>query len=168
MPRLLLLFAVPALLLAACGGGGDGDDPATPGAEGTAGPTATPTPQLLPTPPKATDDEQILNVSSGDNVFVPTLKEFRDLPKTKIDAKGQREGVSLAELANRVSAPAEATVTLQGYRNDGRKIQFVRQPLKDIGSESVLSLDEAGRVRLFSSKLGEEEWLVNVVVVSFQ
>ena len=162
-----LALAAFALLAAACGGD-DGDSNSDGGAAQADGsPTATPTPKLLPTPPKANDDEVILSASAGQTAFTPTLREFRELPRTKVDAKGQKEGVSLNEIAAKVSAPAESYVTVQGFRADGRMIQFVRLPLKDIGAESILIADENGRLNLVSSKLAESEWLVNVTVISF-
>lgn len=168
MLRLVLLpLVLMGLCVTACGGDSDesdsqGDDPAT-----VDGPTATPTPKMLPTPPRATDEEVILTASAGQAAFTPTLKEFRELPKTKVDAQGQKEGVSLNEIAARVSAPPDVFVTIQGFRSDGRMIQFVRQRLKDIGAESILMVDDSGRLRLVSSKLAESEWLVNVTIVSF-
>lgn len=165
---LLLIVPVFALLVAGCGGGGDGKDEANGAEAGASGPTTpTPTPQLLPTPPKALDDEVVLSVSSGENAFTPTLAEFKGLPRTKVDAKGEKEGVSLTALAERVSAASDSYVTLQGYRADGRMIAFIRQPLAEIGSESVLMLDETGRLYLVSSKIPEDSWLINVTMVSF-
>jgi hypothetical protein len=125
MLRTLLLIApLFALLVAGCGGGSDNKAEAngTDGGAAASGPTATPTPKLLPTPPKAQDTEIIVSVSAGEMAFTPTLAEFRDLPRTTIDANGKKEGVSLAELATRVSAPSGTYVTLQGYRPDGRVI----------------------------------------------
>ena len=169
---MLRLLTLPLLLLAlfaaACGGGDDekGDETADAGAV-TDGPTPTATPKLLPTPPRANDDDVILFTSAGQTAYQPTLKEFRDLPRTKINAQGDKEGVSLKDLAAKVSAPSDVFVTVQGFRSDGRMIQFVRQPLADIGAESILMVDDTGRLRLVSSKLSEGEWLINVSVVSF-
>lgn len=170
MLRLLMLAtAALALLAIACGGddgdSGEADADATQAASGS--PTATPTPGLLPTPPRAAEDEVILTASAGQKAYEPTLKEFRGLPRTKVEAKGQKEGVSLNEIAAKVSAAPESFVTVQGFRADGRAIQFVRQPLKDIGAESILIADDNGRLSLVSSKLAESEWLVNVTIVSF-
>lgn len=168
MLRLLILpFVLLALFAIACGGDGDERDAQGDAAATTDGPTPTATPKVLPTPPKANDDEVILTASAGQTAFTPTLKEFRELPKTRVDAQGQKEGVSLNEIATRVSAPADVFVTIQGFRSDGRMIQFVRQRLKEIGAESILLVDDSGRLRLVSSKLAETEWLVNVTVVSF-
>lgn len=170
MLRTLLLIApLFALLAAACGGGSDNKAEANgpDGAGAASGPTATATPKLLPTPPKAQDNEVIVSVSAGEMAFTPTLAEFRDLPKTTIDANGKKEGVSLAELATRVSAGSDTYVTLQGYRPDGRVIQFVRQPLAEIGAESVLVVDESGHLGLISSKVPQDSWLINVTMVTF-
>ncbi len=168
MQRLLILpFILLALLAAACGGDKNDADDDTATANTADAATATPTPPLLPTPARANDDDVILTARAGETDFKPTLKEFRDLPKTKVDARGQKEGVSLNEIARKVSAPADVLVTVEGFRSDGRVIQFVRQPLKDIGAESVLLVDESGRLRLVSSKIPESEWLVNVTVISF-
>ncbi len=168
MPRLLILpVMLLALLVAACGGDKDDADNDTASASTTDGASPIPTPKLLPTPARANDDDVILTASAGETDFKPTLKEFRDLPKTKVNAQGQKEGVSLNEIARKVSARPDALVTVEGFRSDGRVIQFVRQPLKDIGAESVLLVDESGRLRLVSSKIPESEWLVNVTVISF-
>jgi hypothetical protein len=172
MSRLLLLACAPLLLLSvACGGGNDdgqdedqGDDAAT---QAVAGDTPTPTPELLPTPPDASEDEVILQTAAGETTFAPTMAEFRGLPHVTIEADGSKEGVSLAELGRRVSAAADSFVTIQGTRRDGRMIQFVREPLSEVGDESVLVLDESGRLNFYSSALGEEEWLINVVAVTF-
>lgn len=168
---MLRLFILPVVLLAlfavACGGDDDESDGTPDAGAVTDGPAPTATPQLLPTPPRANEEDVILFASAGQTAYEPTLKEFRDLPRTKIKAQGDKEGVSLKDLAAKVSAPSDVFVTVQGFRTDGRVIQFVRQPLADIGAESVLMVDDTGRLRLVSSKLPESEWLVNVTVVSF-
>ena len=151
---------------AACGGD-DGDSNGDGGAAQADGsPTATPTPKLLPTPPKANDDEVILSASGTNSVHA----HAEGVPRASQDEGGCEgpEGRRLPnEIAAKVSAPAESYVTVQGFRADGRMIQFVRLPLKDIGAESILIADENGRLNLVSSKLAESEWLVNVTVISF-
>ncbi len=170
MSRLLLLACVPFVLFGvACGGGDDDDDENAQGdpTQAGTGPTATPTPDFIPTPPDAAEEDPIVQVSAGENLLTPTMADFRALPVITVDAGGQKEGVSLAELARQVSAPEGTTVTIQGTRRDGRRVQFVRQPLSDIGETSVLVLEEGGRLSFYSSNLPEEQWLINVLVVSF-
>jgi hypothetical protein len=172
MSRLALLACLPLLLLfAACGGDGDDEDEGSSedgGAQAVPDDaTPTPTPKLLPTPPAATDDEVILTAGTEASPFTPTLAEFRQLPTTKIEADGEKEGVSLAEIARHTEAPDDTTVTIQGYRRDGRRIQFIREPLSEIGEQSVLVVGEDGRLSFYSSALGEDQWLTNVLVVSF-
>jgi hypothetical protein len=166
MARLLLLACVPLVLLGfACGGGGDDESDDATHAEGDV--AGTPTPDFLPTPPPAGEDDPILQAAAGEMLFTPTMAQFRELPRIKIDADGEKEGVSLAELGRQVSAPQETMVTIHGTRRDGRHIQFVREPLTEIGEQSVLVLEEGGQLSFYSSALGEDQWLVNVVVVSF-
>ncbi len=171
MSRLLLLACVPVVLLfSACGGGGDNDDGPEETGDATqadGGPTVTPTPPLVQAPPDAAENDIVLQAAAGETVFSPTFAQFRGLPVITIEADGSKEGVSLAELGRRVSAPEDTTVTIQGTRLDGRKIQFVREPLSEIGEQSVLVMDEGGHLSFYSSALGEEQWLVNVLVVSF-
>jgi hypothetical protein len=168
MSRFALFACLPLLLLlAACGGDGDdGGDSADTGDQAVDG-TVTPTPDLIATPPPAGDDDVILTAGTVDSPFTPTLAQFRELPTITIDADGEKEGVSLLELARQSGAPEDTTVTIQGTRLDGRKIQFVREPLSEIGEQSVLVLDEEGHLSFYSSALGEEQWLTNVLVVSF-
>jgi hypothetical protein len=168
MSRLALLACLPLLLLfAACGGDGDEDNgDSDPSEQAQDGATVTPTPQLVATPPAAADEDIILTAGSSESPYTPTLAQFRALPTTKIDADGEKEGVSLIEVARQSGAPEDTTVTIQGTRRDGRRIQFVREPLSEIGEQSVLVIED-GRLSLYSSALGEDQWLTNVLVVSF-
>ena len=165
MARLLLLACLLLIpLTIACGGGGNDDEDAEQTEQDLA---ATATPDLLPTPPPAGDEDPILQAAAGETVFTPTMAQFRELPWVTIDADGEKEGVSLAELARQVSAPEDTVVTIQGTRRDGRHFQFVRGPLSEIGDQSVLVLEEGGQLSFYSTALGEDQWLINVVAVSF-
>lgn len=171
MTRLALLACIPLLLLfAACGDDDDDqDENSGDGSGDTAqdGGTVTPTPNVIATVPPAEDGDVILTAGTADSPYTPTLAEFRQLPKTKIDADGEKEGVSLLELARQSGAPQDSTVTIQGTRPDGRVIQYVRESLGEIGEKSVLVVDEQGHLSLYSSALGKDKWLTNVLVVSF-
>jgi hypothetical protein len=169
MSRLALLACLPLLLLfAACGGDGDDDDGGDADGSDQAqdGPTVTPTPKLVATPPPAADDDPILTYGTAESPYTPTLAQFRALPQTTIEADGEKEGVSLAELASQAGIPEGTMVEIQGTRRDGRMIQFVREELSEIGEQSVLVVED-GRLSLYSSVLGEDKWLTNVLVVSF-
>ncbi|MEX0782158.1 MAG: hypothetical protein WD557_05870 [Dehalococcoidia bacterium] len=169
MSRLALIACLPLLLLlAACGGDGDdnGDDGDNSSDQGQDGATVTPTPKLVASPPPAGDDDPLLTYGTAESPYTPTLAQFQELPHTTIDAGGEKEGVSLAELASQAGAPEGTMVTIQGTRRDGRRIQFVRESLSEIGAQSVLVVED-GRLSLYSSVLGEDQWLTNVLVVSF-
>ncbi|MGE5597481.1 MAG: hypothetical protein ACM3S1_15755 [Hyphomicrobiales bacterium] len=172
----LALPLAAVLLLGACGGGGDDDEKDDqPAAEGT--PTETPigaydsqgqptVDQGLPMPTPVLDDGVAITVVGGDKTYQPTVAEFRRLPTIEIDAGGKKTGVSLQTLADQVGVTG-GVVTVQGLQANLTKIGYTRHPLADIGSNSVLVLDEQGHLNLYSTAFPEAEWLKVVVAVSF-
>lgn len=170
-------FAAASLLFAACGGGSSTKDDAgasvAPGSataadtSGLAQPSAPDKP--LPTPTPVPEDGIALTVVSKEHNYAPQAGELRDLKQDKVDAGGKSySGVSIQTLADQVAAAAESNVTIQGIRGDGKRVGIVRFPLSEIGSNTVLVLDEQGHLALASSKIPAEQWIVAVASVAFQ
>lgn len=178
MLRLLLpAVAALALVLAACGDDDDGPaggfsaagSPSASAADNTAVPNQQPTPDRpLPTATPASDKAVALSIAAGEKHYNPTVAEFRALPTTEIDAGGPQKGVLLNDLAAKVGGQPDAFVSIQGYRNDLKTLAFVRKRLSEIGSNTVLSIDDQGHVNLASSALPQIEWLKAVSVIGFQ
>ena len=174
---LMAAFAATALLLAACGGGNDkpSTDPTT---AGTAAPTATTSSGLqqptaadvvLPTPTPAADDSIALTVVAGKQTYNPTVSEFRALDTAKITAAGQDyTGVAIGTLAAKVSAPAEAVVTIQGTRADGKRASLLRYGLSEIGTTTILTISDSGHLTLESTSIDKTLWIIDVTSVAFQ
>lgn len=174
-----LLLLAPAAL-AACGGS-DSDDADAAATETDAGAEATGTPRNvgldqpvapdrpLPSPTPLPDDAPIIQVVAGASTFTPTRAEFADLPTVTITADGrQYTGVTLAELARRVSAPAEAVVTIQGTRSDNLRYGAVRYALAEVGAATVVFIDESGYARFASAAIPAEQWLHTLAGIAFQ
>jgi hypothetical protein len=170
---MLALPAAIALVLAACGGDDDKTDDATPNGE------ASPTTQLsesgqpradagIPAPTKVADDGIALSVVFGDQAYSPTVAEFRELPKVEITAAGTKQsGVTITALADKVGASSAGTVTIDGLRTDLKRGALTRYRLADIGSNTIVTLDDEGHVNLYSSTIAAAEWLRVLNGISF-
>jgi hypothetical protein len=170
-----ILLLVPAAA-AACGGDDDAPADATPTvseadarrtevAQGLEQPV--PPDKPLPTPTPVPDDLPIVQVVSGSNQLLPTRAEFGDLPTATISAAGKQfTGVTIGELARRVSAPEAALVTIQGTRIDNLRYGAIRYPLAEIAANTVVYLDESGYLRLASSSIPEEQWLHTITGIA--
>jgi hypothetical protein len=178
--RRFLLAAVPFVILAgaACGGDSDGDDQA-PDETPTLSPSdavatadaSNQQPQVpdkqLPTPTPVPDDSPVLQVVAAGNPYTPTRADFAGLPKVSIDAGGKKyEGVALATIAESAGARAEAIVTIQGTRGDNLRFGAIRFPLAEIGTSTVLVLDETGHMLLASTSVPQEQWLKDITGIS--
>lgn len=176
---MLALPAALALAFAACGGGGGQASPASPSATTDPNAPATPAPGSenlgqptadtgIPSASPAADGDIALSVVFGDKTYTPTVAEFRQLPTVEITVAGTKQtGVSLAALAEKVGAPA-GSVTVQGRQPNLARLAFIRYPLADVGSTTVLALNGQGQVDLFSSSIPAAQWLKVVEGVSFQ
>lgn len=180
MKPMFLAVAPAILLFAACGGDSKDDEQQQAGGDAAASGTpdfaandaAVEQPRApdkpLPTPTRVAPDDVALTVVAGSEKFEPKLSELSSLPQTTIEANGkQYEGVSLAELASRVSAKPEATVTVQGRRGDNLRLGAIRFPVSQIGTDSVLFVDERGHLYLASKSVPVDQWLTVVNGVSF-
>lgn len=175
---LMPALAAATLLLAACGGGGDkAKDTPTSGAS-NASPTVSDGRQqpvsedkVLPTPTPTDSDSTAIAVASGDKQFAPKVSEFKALPTTDVKA-GEKSytGVSVAALGSKVSAGSESYVTIQGIRADGKRESVLRYPLKQVGTNSVFTIDDKGHISFVSADadVTQDLWLTNVTAVSFQ
>ena len=125
--------------------------------------------QVQPTPTKAADTAVAVAVVAGKQTYSPTVADFRGLPAANVDAGGQSyTGVTIATLASKVSAASGTTVTIQGTRADGKRTGLLRYPLADIGSGTVLALDDSGHISLMSNTVDKSMWLIYVTSVAFQ
>jgi hypothetical protein len=181
--RRFLLAALPLVLFvgAACGDDdGDGD-----GGEQADGETPTLSPadavatsdasnqqpqapdKPLPSPTPVPDGSPLLQVVVAGNPYTPTRAEFADLPKTSIDAGGNKyEGVTLAALAEQAGAAAESVVTIQGTRSDNLRFGAIRFPLAEIGASTVLVMDESGHLLLASTSVPQDQWLKDITGIA--
>ena len=173
--RHLLLAAatLPILagLAAGCGDGEDTDADATANADAPAdGTPAEPTKvpdKPLPTPSPIPDDVPVIQVVSATKNFTPLRSEFAALPKVTVSAGGKTyEGVSLATLAAQAGAPATATATIQGPRNDNLRLGAIRFSVSEIGTTTVFVIDDTGHVLLASTSVPPEQWLKDVTGIS--
>ncbi len=168
MRRFLLAAAPFAILLgAACGDGEDKPDDGenTPEAALTQDSNQQPqvADQAMPTPTPLADTDPVLQVVAMGQAYTPTKGDFTALPKVSIDAGGKSyEGVSLAALAEKAGAPAAGFVTIQGTRADNLRFGAVRFPLAEVGTNTVLILDETGHVLFASSSVPQEQWLKDI------
>ena len=175
---LMAAIAATTFLMAACGG--DDAKPAATKAAGSGTPAATATlssgleqptveDKVLPTPTAASDTAIALVVANGKQTYNPTVADYRALATASVNAAGQDySGVTIATLAAKVSAPATATVTIQGIRADGKRTSLLRYALADIGTNTVLMIDASGHIALASSGFDKELWLSNIASVAFQ
>ncbi|MEO8541139.1 MAG: hypothetical protein ABI577_15460 [bacterium] len=175
--RRFALAAVPFAFLfvaGACGGGSGKDsqskETAVPDAEATQNVNEQPqvADKPLPTPTAVTDDlVPVVQVAFAGKLFAPTKTEFAALPKTKISAGGKDyEGVVLSALVQKAAAGSASVVTIQGTRVDNLRLGAVRFPLADVGSTTVLVMDDSGHIILASSSIPADQWLKDVVGVS--
>jgi hypothetical protein len=171
-----LLAAGIVFLGAACGGGDAKPTPQLPaGASPAASRTGfassfTPTPEAPPfgAPPKIIGNQPAFTVVAGRDTYIPTFEEFKALPTVQITVAGKTyRGVSLASLAERMKANPQTPVSVQGYGPGFNRQQFIRYPLAEIGSETVLLVDPDGYISVVSTKVPEGEWLRAVISVGF-
>jgi hypothetical protein len=170
-------LAAATLMFAACGGGGDDAKP-TASAAADASPTVSNGLQqpigedkVLPTPTPAAADAVALTVVAGPKTFNPLVSEFRELPATDVKVGDKTyTGVSVAALGDKVSAGEGTQVTVQGIRADGKRESVLRYPLSEVGTNSVLVIDDSGHVSFVSSdeEITNDLWLTNVTAVAFQ
>ena len=170
-----------ALVLGACGG--DDDDASDGGDEPTATPTlsamdaqrATVTAQDQPTvadtpiakPTPIPDDVPVIQVVGAGKSYLPLRSEFESLPMTEITVNGKKvKGVSLAEVARQVDAPATAVVTIQGTRSDNLRLGAIRFNLAEVAENTVLVLDDEGHVSVVSSFIPPEQWLTTITGIA--
>ena len=171
-----LLFAAPLAILllgAACGDGPDKDEQDEATAAADVSPVSNPNeqPQVpdkqLPTPTPVPDSVPLVQVVAGGKTFTPTRPEFGDLPKTKVEAGGKTyEGVTLSALATQAGAGEGAIATIQGTRMDNLRLGAIRFALSEIGSSTVLYLDENGHLLLASSSVPQDQWLKDVTGIA--
>jgi hypothetical protein len=179
-----LSFAVAplalALLLGACGGGGDdspngGDEPAPTlspiDAQRTAA-AAQDQPQVpdtpLPKPTPVPDDTPIVQVVAGQTRYAPTRAEFAALPTAEIQADGKTvKGVTIATLASQVGAGADTVLTIQGTRVDNLRLGAIRFALAEIAENTVVVMNEEGHLALASSFIPAEQWLNTLTGIAF-
>lgn len=175
--RRFALAALPLALLAlatACGDGDKkGDAQETPAAEASSTANVNEQPQVpdkeLPSPTPIPDTLPVIQVAFGGKVYAPTKADFSSLPKTKLSAGGKEyEGVPLSALAEKAAASGDAVATIQGTRTDNLRLGAVRFPLSDIGSSTVLVVDDGGHVALFSSSIPQEQWLKDVTAIALR
>ncbi len=150
-----------AMLSSACGG----DDAAktTP----TIVTADTPLP-LLPTATPVPDTAVGLSIAvNAGKSIAPSAKELKAMPTIEINADGKKTGISIAALAKLVDAKDGALVTIQGVRADGKTVAFVRKPLTDLATSTVLVLDAQNHLSIASTSLDKAEWLQAVESISF-
>lgn len=188
MVRTLVLVLGLALLVAAPACGGDDDTTPGPGgptatahangnegnggdagADGGAEPTATPT-RTVATPTPIPFTGTAIIVASRLEQFAPTLEEFKQLPATELTLPGGRaiSGVTIETLAARIDIGQAAVVTIEGYAPGFGAKRFVRRPIEEIASQTVVYETASGHLALASTVLPEEEWLEAIVSVAFE
>jgi hypothetical protein len=168
-----------ALVLGACGGDDDdsnGDEPAaTPTLSAMDAQRATITAQDQPTVPDTPiarptplpDDVPVVQVVGAGKTYLPLRSEFESLPMTEITANGKKvKGVSLAEIARKVDAPATSVVTIQGTRADNLRLGAIRFNLAEVAENTVLVLDDEGHVSVVSSFIPPEQWLTTITGIA--
>lgn len=181
--RFFLLLAAPlvALALVACGGDDDdassdgGDDASTSVAgasvtgEASADGTPTKTPEsALPTPTPPAADEPVVSVVYQGSHYSPTAADLESLPQSTISAGGNEyTGVTLSYIAAQVGAPADITVTIEGYRSDGLRYAIVRYPLAEVAEDTLVVFGQNGHLELVSASLPAEEWVTSISAISF-
>ncbi len=168
MPRLKLypFAAVPLAVLAACLGACGGDDAEPTKTTDTAG--DTPLPLLSTATPVPSDGPALNVVLANGKSLVPTIDELKKLPTAEINADGNKKGITIDSLAKLVEANPAALVTMQGVRADGKTVAFVRAPLSDLATSTVLVIDDTNHLSIASTKLKKEEWLQAIVSVAFE
>jgi hypothetical protein len=154
-----------ALIGAACGGGGDDgkDDPTADPNASPALPTQAAT-RTSPTRPAATAVPATGNALVVANPkqqvqFVPTVEQFRAMPKTTIKGK---EGVTLETLAAQAGITGPTLVTLDGVNPANNAFASTRYPFADVASNTIFVIDDTGHISMASDKLPDAELLVNV------
>ena len=151
------------LLTAACGDDDGAKATATPdpGAATALPPLETPTP--------VPDNGPALSVAVNTGAsYRPTAAELKALPMSEINADGNKKGVTIATLAQKVDAKAGYIVTIQGINADGKTVAFVRKPLSDLATSTVVIIDAQNHVSLASTLLPKTEWLQAVQSIAFQ
>lgn len=173
----MVALAAATMVFAACGGGSD-KPKETASAAADASPTVSNGLQqpvsedkVLPTPTPAAADSLALTVVAGKETYSPKVSEFKNLPTTDVKVGGKTyTGVSVAALGTKVSAGEGTSVTVQGIRADGKRESVLRYPLSQLGTNSVLVIDDKGHVSFVSSDeaIPQDLWLNSVTAVAFQ
>lgn len=181
---LVLILGLAVLVVAAACGDDDGAAPApgdetattAPGGNGNANgesdtgePTATPT-RTIATPTPIPFTGIAIIVASRQGQFAPTLEEFKQLPVTEITLPGGETvtGVTIATLAGQIDIGEAAVVTIEGFAPGFGTKRFVRRPIEEIASETVVYETAGGHLALASTVLPEDEWLDGVASIAFE
>lgn len=170
------IAATAALALFAGMACGDGDDKETDATAATGSPspaiTSEPTLPVAPTrvPPTAVPNTgRALTVVAGQKSYTPTVDEFRALPTVEIDAGGaKKKGVTLQALLEKVGAGSVQFVTIEGLRANLGAEATTRYAVSGVAANTILVLDEAGHLEMFSGSIPQAEWLKGVSALSFQ
>lgn len=170
----LILPAAAAVALLAGAACGDGDAKPAASATVAASPTARPqtgqptTSQPLPTPTPVAETALALQVVSGTNRYLPTLKEVKALPQTELEIDGQKQkGILLKDLVAKVPPGRSGIVTIEGLRADMQHVGSIRFALADVAETTLLVLTDRGHLDLVSSTIPKEQWLKVVTGVVF-
>lgn len=170
MHRYLLgVLVVLALVTAAACGGGSKAAPSATVSAGAGSATATPTDVSLaqPTPPQP--GEPIIQVKYGKNSYTPTRAEVEALPTTSITIKGKDyKGVTLAEIAAKVSASASTQATILGTNSLGTRIGGALLSTKSDGTSAVFIISTDGYLRFAATSVDASRWLVDITSIVFQ
>ena len=73
----------------------------------------------------------------------------------------------MAALAEKVQASPTSFVTVHGISSDGRRDAFTRYRLAEVGTTTVVVVDQQGYASLYSSTIPEKDWLTHVASVSY-
>ncbi len=177
-------FALFSAIAAGCGGSGAKIPASAAAASSTPKSGTSPTPtiasqaglgqpttvdKVLPTPTAVLFSDAIVAVAAGKNSYKPTMSDFKALSASQVSVGGQTyKGVSLATIAAHVSAKTDSGyVTVQGTRSDGKRLNEIRFPTKDVASTTVFVMDSGGHLALYSSSIPKIQWLTAVTAIAF-
>lgn len=170
------VVATASLTVLACGGDSAAPAsptpaPASPTASPTPDPNKQPTPQevVMPTPTKLPDDGISFQVVSGKNSYNPKPAEARALPTSSITIDGKSyTGITLATLAQKVSAKPDALATIEGIRGDGLRLGFLRGRLSEIGATTLVVPAADGHYNVVSQAFPADQWVNFTTSIAFQ
>ena len=144
---------------------GSGDD--APKATATVASSDTQLP-LLPTATPVAESAVGLSIAvNAGKSIAPTAKELKALPTMEINADGKKTGISIATIAKQVDAKDGAIVTIKGIRADGKTVAFVRKPLSELATTTVVVIDAQNHLSLASTSLDKSEWLQALESITF-